>query len=56
VQLAGKRGEMWDACYVAFLEDVRLPEDRADLRKFWQVCPPTFLREIQRDRGIQRVR
>lgn len=56
VQLAGKRGEMWEPCYVAFLEDVRLPEDRAELRKFWQVCPPTFLREIRRDRGIQRVR
>ena len=56
VQSAGKRGEMWEASYVAFLEDVRLPQGPADLRKFWQVSPPTFLRELQRDRGIQRVR
>ena len=56
VELAGKRGEMWEASYVAFLEDVRLPQEPADLRKFWRVCPPTFLREIQRDRGVQRVR
>ncbi len=56
VQLAGKRGEMWEGSYVAFLEDVRLPQEPADLRKFWQVCPPIFLREIQHDRGIQRVR
>jgi hypothetical protein len=56
VQLVGKRGEMWEACYVVFLEDVRLPEEPADLRKFWQVCPPTFLQNIQRDRRIQRTR
>ena len=56
VDLAGKRGEMWEASYVAFLEDVRLPEDRADLREFWRVCPAKFLRDIQHDRGIQRIR
>lgn len=54
-QLAGTRGEMWEASYVAFLEDVGLPLEPADLRKFWQVCPTNFLREIQRDRGIERV-
>jgi hypothetical protein len=55
-QAAGKRGEMWEACYAAFLEDIRLPDDPAKLRKFWQVCPPTFLREIERERRIRGVR
>ena len=54
VQLAGRRGEMSEASYVAFLEDVRLPDDPAELRKFWQACPPVFLREIQEHRGIHR--
>ena len=56
VELAGQRGEMWEGSYVAFVEDVRLPEEPANLRKFWHVCPPAFLREIQRDRRIGRGR
>ena len=56
VELAGKRSEMREGSYVAFVEELRLPAEPADLRKFWQVCPPAFLREIQRDRRIGRGR
>jgi hypothetical protein len=56
VHSAGDRGEMWEARIVAFLEDIRLPQEPAELREFWRVCPQTFLREIQRDRRIDRLR
>ncbi len=54
VQLAGKKGEMWEGSYVAFLEDLRLPTDPAELHKFWQVCPRVFLKDIQKARRITR--
>lgn len=53
VQKAGKKSQMFEASYVAFLEDVRPPADPAHLRYFWQACPPTFLNDLQRDRGIR---
>ena len=51
VQASGKRSEMIEGNYVAFLEEIRLPDDSAELRKFWQVCPPFFLRDIERERS-----
>lgn len=53
VQSTGKAGEMYEASYVGFLEDVRLPTAPADLRKFWLACPSILLRELRRDRGIR---
>ena len=54
VQLAGKRGEMWEASYVAFLEDVRLPGDRADLREFWRHAAKRFSADIEQAGGPRR--
>jgi hypothetical protein len=52
VERAGPRGEMVVASYVAFLEDVRLPEDPAALREFWRHAPPAFAAAIAHDRGL----
>jgi hypothetical protein len=53
VERAGERGEMYDASYVAFLEDVRLPNTPAALREFWRHVPPLFAAALKRDRGLQ---
>ena len=52
VERAGQRGEMYEASYVAFLEDVRLPSDPAALREFWRYAPPLFSAALKRDRGL----
>ena len=43
---------MHEASYVAFLEDVRLPKDPADLRQLWLHSPPAFVAAIKADRGL----
>lgn len=53
VERAGRRGEMYEASYVAFLEDVRLPNDPASLREFWRHAPPLFTAALKRDRGLR---
>ena len=53
VILAGERGEMFESSYVAFLEDIRLPTDRGQLREFWQQAPKIFAKEIRHDRGLR---
>jgi hypothetical protein len=53
VERAGKRGEMYESSYVAFLEDVTLPKDPAALRQFWRHAPPLFTTAIQKDRGLR---
>jgi len=50
---AGQRGEMNEASYVAFLQDVRLPSDPAALREFWRHAPPLFAAALKRDRGLR---
>lgn len=52
--LAEKKGEMWEASYVTFLEDVRLPEDRSDLREFWRHAAKRFSADIGHDRRLRR--
>ena len=52
VARVGRKSEMHEASYVAFLEDVRLPKDPADLRRFWLHSPPAFEAAIRRDRGL----
>jgi hypothetical protein len=53
VERAGGRGEMHEASYVAFLEDVRLPGNPAMLREFWRHAPPLFAAAVKRDRGLR---
>ena len=52
VQRVGKRSEMFEACYVAFLEDVYIPNDPAQRREFFRHSTPVFLADIKRDRRI----
>jgi hypothetical protein len=53
VERAGERSEMYESSYVAFLEDLPLPKDPAQLREFWRHCPPLLMAELKRDRGIR---
>jgi hypothetical protein len=53
VMLAGKRSEMFESSYVAFLEDIRLPKEREQLREFWQHAPKIFAKEIKHDRELR---
>lgn len=53
VERAGRRGEMYEAKYVAFLEDVRLPDEPALLREFLRNSPPAFAAALKADRGLR---
>ena len=53
VERVGPRSEMYDASYVAFLEDVRLPTEPARLRQLWRSAPRAFTAAIQHDRGLR---
>lgn len=39
VHRVGQRSEMFEAMYVAFEEDIKLPKDREKLRHFWRPFP-----------------
>lgn len=52
VKQTGPRSEMYEASYVAFLEDIRLPTDPAQCREFWRHAPPAFAAAIKKDRGL----
>ena len=52
VERAGKRAEMWETSWVAFIEDLNLPESPRDRREFWRHAPPAFTGAVRRDRGI----
>ena len=53
VARVGQSSEMFEAQYVAFLEDVRLPTDPTALRAFWRHAPPLFTSHIKADRGLR---
>jgi hypothetical protein len=50
VEREGKRGEMFDSAYVAFVEDVQLPNDRVQLLRVLRLMPESLLRPILADR------
>ena len=52
VERVGKRSEMWETNWVAFIEDLCLPETPKDRREFWRHAPPAFTGAVRRDRGI----
>lgn len=52
VKQAGPRSEMYEASYVAFIGDIRIPVDPAQRRELWPHAPPVFATEIKKVRGL----
>jgi hypothetical protein len=50
VNREGKKGEMFDSSYVAFVEDVQLPKDRVQLMRVLRLMPESLLQPILSDR------